>query len=197
MHVCTSSTSEKSNSPLRGSEDDYRKEKDARDRYERAAGQYHVTSECISHSFLTLQWEVKPQANRNSCWNIHRKHLFPSKSLPVPSTKVSRFLGLRPEPQVHLLLPFHASAGWESANRPWPPWLCLADFSFFLSLCFREIDKLFILLLETGIFESQLVPPLPLAFSCLMSTVYPVTSQKIFRLLAFSAVVKKAIIVFM
>lgn len=55
--MCTSSTSEKSNSPLRGSEDDYRRDRKKIEEADngRAAGHYH-TNERISHSLLMLQY---------------------------------------------------------------------------------------------------------------------------------------------
>lgn len=58
--MCTSQAGAKS--VLRGvSEDGYRKEKrEARDRYGRAAGQYHASTKCISHIpfYTTMLWEA-------------------------------------------------------------------------------------------------------------------------------------------
>lgn len=58
MDPCISLDGTKSNSLCAESEADYRKvkKKDARDRYGRAAGLHHASSECISHSLLTLQY---------------------------------------------------------------------------------------------------------------------------------------------
>lgn len=54
-------------------------EKDARDRHGRAAGHYHASSECISHSlfYTTVPWGAKPQASINNLLQYTHKTSVP------------------------------------------------------------------------------------------------------------------------
>lgn len=144
------------------------------------------------HSHLTLHIAMGSKATCSQ--NQLLKYTCNAEvSLFLPPRSVA---SLAPRLEVYLLLSFHASVGREICQQTSTcrDSACQADFSFSFSLCFRE----------TGKRESQLYcyscmtsSCAALAFLCLMFTVYPVTNQKIFRLLAFSAVVKKAITVFM
>ena len=70
-------------------------EKDAKSRFriERAAGQYDVSLFFLAFLYFTVLWEAKPQANRKKIDKIYIRHLFSSRRLPMPSTKVGRTFG--------------------------------------------------------------------------------------------------------
>lgn len=111
----------------------------ARDRYGRAAGQYHTSIKCISHSLLILQYRGK-QSHRLT-ETIAEKYTgdiysHPKASLFLPPRSIESSAPCL-EPQVHLLLLFHASAGQEICQQALS---CLGG-RIFLSFFFSSASK--------------------------------------------------------
>lgn len=89
-------------------------EKNTRDRCGRAAGRYHISSECslLWLSYTTVLWGTKPQVDRSSFYTHKIFALTQKTSLFLPPRSI-KSPAPRLEPQIQLLLWFHASAGQE------------------------------------------------------------------------------------
>lgn len=112
------------NSPLRGSEDDYRR--DRKKMQERDMGGCRSSPrqpECISHSLFILQCRGKQSQQKQTCWNLHKTFILSHTQIPVPSTKVNRILSLKCTSSY----PSMPQKGRKSANWPDLPWLYLAS----------------------------------------------------------------------
>ena len=117
-------------------------EKYARDRYGRAAGHYHASGKCISHSRFVLLYCGKQRHKLTEViWLKYTQDIcsLPKTCLFLPPRSIDSSAP-HLEPQVHLLISFQASAGQEICQQT----LACLDFAWqadsfsFFPLCFRE-----------------------------------------------------------